>query len=385
MHVLISSIIDLEKTTYSRLHYFIEHLIKSGHNVTVVSIKDNWKHKDKRQRYELMDKINTIYITDKQYGAIRQKLSFPLKISQIIPEKILKSTDVHLCYNSLVLGYFVARRLRKYNVNTVYDLADDLPEMIATSPQIPPVARKIASIIGKQLLEKNLKLSSAVMITAKEFRKSMNISRFKHYIVPNGVNVNKFKPSQSTTKKFIVGYLGALREWVDLRPMLLAVKELKIDIKVLVVGGEEDLTKYRKFVAENNMQNYVEFTGNVPYYDVPKYVNKMDIATIPFKKTPVTDGTCPLKLLEYMAMKKPCICSRLNEIKSMVGNKVLYATKKSEWKKNILMLYKNSKLRNKLGRESRKFVEKNYDWAEIGKNMEKILVKYSKNKDFSRA
>ena len=385
MHVLISSIIDLEKTTYSRLHYFIEHLVNNGHNVTVVSIRDNWKHKDERQRYELMERINTIYLTNKQYGAIRQKLTAPFKLGKILPENVLKSVDVHLCYNSLILGYFIAGKLKKYNVKTVYDLADDLPEMIATSPQLPPVARQLGGIVGKLMLERNLKLASAVMITAKEFKRSMKISRFRHYVVPNGVNVKKFRPKKSQHKGFIVGYLGALREWVDLRPMLLAVKELNMDIKVLVVGGEEDLPKYRQFVKENQMEEFVKFTGNVPYYDVPKYVNKMDIATIPFKKTPVTDGTCPLKLVEYMAMKKPCICSRLNEIRSMVGNKVLYATSKNEWKKNILKLYKNKELRQRMGREGRKFVEKHYDWEKIGDRMEKILKTYSKNKGSSRA
>lgn len=378
MHVLISSIIDLEKTTYSRLHYFIEHLVNTGHEVTVISIRDNWKHKDQRQRYDLMDRINVIYLTEKQYGAIRQKLTVPFKLNRIIPEAILDTVDIHLCYNSLVLGYFIGKRLKKYGVKTVYDLADDLPEMIATSPQIPSVLRNIGGIVGKQMLEKNLKMSEAVMITAKEFRKSMNIARFRHFVVPNGVNVKKFKPKKVQHKGFIVGYLGALREWVDLRPMLLAVKELNTDIKVLVVGGEEDLPKYKKFVQENDMENLVEFTGNVPYRQVPKYVNKMDIATIPFKKTPVTDGTCPLKLVEYMAMKKPCICSRLNEIRSMVGNNVLYATTKEEWKKMIKKLYNDSDLRDRMGKEGRKHVEKYYDWEQIGDKMEGILEKYSR-------
>ncbi|MFW6014546.1 MAG: glycosyltransferase family 4 protein [Candidatus Nanoarchaeia archaeon] len=381
MRILISSIIDLEKTTYSRLHYFIEHLLNSGHEVTLVSLRDNWKHNEQRQKYELMDKINVIYLTDKRHGAIRQKLSVPFKLNKLIPENILKNMDVHLCYNSFILGYFISKKLKKFGVKTVYDLADDLPELVATNPQIPKVLRGFAGKFSKFMLERNLKHASIIMISAKEFKKSMKISRFRHEVVPNGVSVKKFTPKKVKHKGFIVGYLGALREWVDLRPMLLAVKELDKNIKILVVGGEEDLAKYKSFVKYHKMEDKVEFTGNVPYSEVPEYLNKMDVATIPFKKNSVTDGTCPLKLVEYMAMKKPCICSRLNEIKSMVGRRVMYASNKDEWKKGIQKLYNNPELRERMGKEGREFVEKHYDWEKIGVKMEKILKRNSKQQN----
>lgn len=382
MNILISSIIDLKKTSYSRLHYFIEHFIKSGHKVTVLSIKDNWKHKGLEQNQELTKQIKIKYITKKDYGAIRQKLSVPMIMDKLLPKEEMKQYDIHLSYSSLLLGYFVAKRAKKFGIDTIYDLADDLPEMISTSPHIPSYLKGIGGIVGKVMLEKNLKLAKVITITAKEFRKSMKISRFKHIVIPNGVNVKKFKPRKVSQKSFVIGYLGALREWVDLRPMLLAAKELSLEIKnlkVLVVGGEEDLPKYRKFVKKHDMEKLVTFTGNVPYDDVPKYVNKMDIATIPFKKNLVTDGTCPLKLLEYMAMKKACICSRLNEIKSMVGNKVLYADSVAEWKTSIKKLQNSPKLKERMGEAGRKHIEKNYDWNNLGEKMEKIIKKIGKN------
>ncbi len=379
MNILITSIIDLEKTSYSRLHHFIEHLLDKGHKITVVSIKDSWKHKGLKQNRELIKRIRLRYVTDKEIGLMLQKGLALFSMSRILKGIDLKKIDVHLSYNSLVLGYLVSNRLKRHKIKTVYDLADDLPDMIRTSPQLPGFLRPFAGHFSRNMLAKNLRNASMITISAKEFIESMSIKNHKHAYIPNGVDLKRFRPRKSRHKGIVVGYLGALREWVDLRPMLLAVKNLKgYRIKVLIVGGEEDLPQYREFVKQHKMERRVTFTGNVPYSQVPKYINEMDITTVPFKKNRVTDGTCPLKLLEYIACEKPAIVSRLNEVKSMLGKHVLYATSVKEWEKQICTLYHDAILRELLGRQGRQFVEKNFNWKRICQEMEDILVSNSR-------
>ncbi len=382
MHILVTSIIDLEKTSYSRLHHFIDYLLRKGHKITVLSIKDNWKHKGIKQNSELVKKIKIIHISNKG-SLIKQKIDAVVNIKKLIKKINLDDVDVHLSYNSMVLSYFIIKELNKKGVKTVYDLADDLPEMVATSPQIPFFLRGIAKAASRFFLYKDLSMSSIVTITAKEFESSMGIKKYNHVLLPNGVDIAKFSKTKKKEKGFVVGYLGALREWVDLRDMIRAAYELSKDshyrkIKVLVVGGEEDLPRYKKFVKENNI-SIVEFTGNVPYNKVKDYINKMDIATIPFKKNRVTDGTCPLKMLEYMACEKPVIATRLNEIRNMAGDNVLYADGIEEWKKQISLLYNDPVLRERMGKKGRE-IAKSYDWAKICRKMEKILYENSKLK-----
>jgi glycosyltransferase involved in cell wall biosynthesis len=227
------------------------------------------------------------------------------------------------------------------------------------------------------MLNSTLKLSTAVTYTAKEFEKTMDMKRYNSHLLPNGVDVKRFRPGTAKHKGIVVGYVGALREWVDLRPMLSAVKRLKdngMDISALVVGGEEDLQQYRDYARDENMSNIVTFTGNVPYKDVQGYVRKMDICTVPFRKNRVTDGTNPLKLLEYLAAEKPVVCSDLNEPRNMLGDKILYASNPLEWEMQIEVLAKDAKLRAKLGKAGRKAVLSDYDWANICKMMERILL-----------
>ena len=87
----------------------------------------------------------------------------------------------------------------------------------------------------------------------------------------------------------------------------------------------------------------------------------------------VTDGTCPLKLLEYIACEKPAIVSKLNETRRMLGKRVLYASTTKEWEKQISTLYHDAILRELLGRQGRQFVEKHFNWKKICQQMEDIL------------
>jgi glycosyltransferase involved in cell wall biosynthesis len=381
MHILITSIIDLEKTTYSRLHHFIEHFLSKGYKVTVVSIRDTWKHQGIRQNQDLIKRIKVHYLTDRRIGVLWQKGKAVFTVGRILrrihPEKV----DVHLAYNSLIMGYLFSRRLKAYGIRTVYDLADDLPDMLRTSPQIPSVLRPVAARFGKIMLNKNLRGAALVTFSAQEFLDSMHISDYPHHYLPNGVDLKRFRPLRDKHKGVVIGYVGALREWVDLTPMLSAVKNL-VDyrLKVLIVGGEEDLARYREFVKDQGMERMVTFTGNIPYSEVPKYINMMDITTVPFRKNRVTDGTCPLKLLEYLACEKPAIVSSLNETRRMLGNQVLYADTISEWGKQISTLYHDAILREKLGKEGRHFVEEHFNWKRICDDMELILVKNARPK-----
>ncbi len=382
MNILITSIIDLEKTSFSRLHHFIEHFLNNGHKVTVISLRDTWKHKGIKQNQALIRRIKVHYITDRELSPILQKGKAYFSINRLLRGIDLEKTDIHLAYNSLILSYLISKRLKKHGIKTIYDLADDMPDMLRNSTQIPAFLRLFAGYFGGMMLEKNLRMAELTTVSAKELIGSLGLEKHRHIYIPNGVDLKRFRPRQSRHKGIVIGYLGALREWVDLRPMLSAVKNLKgYKLKVMIVGGEEDLPRYQEYVKQNRMESIVTFTGNVPYGEVPQYINRMDITTVPFKKNRVTDGTCPLKLLEYLACEKPAVCSKLNEIRSMLGDRVLYASTQREWEKQISTLYHDQILRDMLGKQGRKYVEENFNWKRICEGMEDALDRCSKGQN----
>lgn len=373
MKILFTSIIDLKKSQHNRPHQFIKYLSKN-HEISVLSINDWWKgDQSDLSSYssdfdDTFENIDYHYLTERHISPIIQEFFFKKKLKELSKEDF----DVHLNYNCLVNGYKASKGFK-----TVFDMADDLPEMIAISPQIPNILRKFGRFYGKYYLKKDIKHADYVTLTDESLRNTYKIPDAKSKIVPNGVDTMNFKNDPNAKEElgldgFIVGYVGVLRGWVDLKPVFEALKNLNNEIKLLIVGSEGLFNENKILAKECDVADRVIFTGMVPYSEVPKYISAMDIGIIPFRSGEVSFNALPLKLFEYFACEKPVISSELGPIKSNFHDNVLFASNTKDYINKIQMLYENKDLRNKLGQQGRKISE-NYDWKNITLKLEQIL------------
>lgn len=379
MNILITSIIDLKKSQHNRPHQLIKYLSKN-HKITVLSINDWWKGgQENLEIYSkdfnaIFDEIDYNYLTDKKVSPILQELCPSKKIKEILK----KDFDVHLNYSTLISGYLASKR-----INTVYDIADDLSAMIRASPQIPFLLQPFGGYLGDIMIRKNIANSERVTVTTDELIQSCNIPDNKAEVVPNGVDINMFQNYGDTKEElglegFVIGYVGVLREWVDLKPVFAALKHLDNKITMVVVGREGDFEGNVNLAKKYGVADRVVFTGMVPYTQVPKYISAMDICLIPFMRGAISENALPLKLFEYMACEKPVITSEIPGIKNAVGNDVVYARNAKEYETKIYELYKNDKLRYDMGKKGRQLVEEKYNWETIVAKLEKILIKTAK-------
>lgn len=381
MNILITSIVDLNKAAPNRLHQFVKYLSKK-HDITVLSINDWWKDKQTDVKLysesfgDILQNIEIVYLTKRRISPYLQEAFSVMGFGKILNKG---DYDVHFNYGTLISGYFVAKKMKSVGVNTVYDIADNLPEMIRTSPQIPIVVRSMGGVIGNMMLRKNIQIAKKVTVVTNFLEELCDIPQNKFELVPNGVDTELFKKYPSSQlreelgmdQSFVIGYVGVLREWVDLEPVFVAVKKLNKNIKILIVGEEGLFKENVNLVKKYGIEDKVLFTGTVPYVEVPRYISCMDACLIPFSKNKVTEDPCPLKLFEYMACEKPVISSVFI---SAVQNKILYASNAEEYENRIVELYNNEDIRKKLGAEGRNFVKANYDWSKIALGLEKILV-----------
>jgi glycosyltransferase involved in cell wall biosynthesis len=373
MRILITSIVDLKKSQHNRPHHFLRYLSKK-HDITVLSINDWWKGKQdnlefySREFDDIFERIKNIYLTKNKINPILQEVLSKKKVKEVCKEGF----DVHLNYNTFYSGYEAAKR-----IPTAFDIADDLSAMIRKSPQITPLLRPLGGFLGDIIMQKNISKSKKISVTTDVLLKTYNIPQNKSILIPNGVNTKLFRNYKNAKNElglnnFIVGYVGVLREWVDLSPVFHALKKLK-DIKMLVVGSEGRYNENIELAKKIGVTNKVIFTGMVPYSQVPRYISAMDICLIPFKKDAISENALPLKLFEYMACEKPVISTELPVIKNVIGDKIFYVTKKSGYKEKIKDLYIDEKLRQEMGKNGSKFVIKNYNWEKIVKDLEDVL------------
>ncbi len=373
MKILVTSIVDLKKSQHNRPHQFVKYLSKN-HEVTVLSINDWWKGKQGDLNHyssdfdDIFEGVDFHYLTERKISPILQEVLFNKKNKELSKEKF----DVHLNYNCLVTGYKASK-----NFNTVFDLADDLPEMIATSPQIPNFLKSFGRNLGQFYLKKDIKHANYVTLTTQSLKEVYNVPDEKAEFIPNGVNTKLFKNYSNAKEElglcgFIIGYVGVLRSWVNFKPVFEALKFLDKDIKILIVGSEGNFQETKDLARKCGVKDRVIFTGMVPYSKVPKYISAMDVGIIPFVSNGVSHNALPIKLFEYFACEKPVISSSIHPIKVNFSKNILFASNCEDYVNKIKLLHENKELRSKLGKNGRKISE-NYTWKSISTKLEKTL------------
>lgn len=391
MKILVSSIIDLKNSAHnSRLHQFLKYL-SNDHDISVISINDCWKPKwdQTTENYnqsfkDLFEKLDFLYLTDKSISPVIQEVLSLATVGDILDRINISDYDVHFSYNGIFAGYKVIKSTHSHGISTVYDIADDLPAMIRTSPQIPFFIRTAGGRIGNVIMNKCIHASDKVTVTTESLCQTYGIPLEKREILPNGVDTELFsrcpcdhiKEKYDLEDSFVVGHVGVLREWLDLEPLFIAIRELasKINIKLLIVGGGVGYSKTIELAKKHGISDCTVFTGTIPYPNIPEYISCMNVGVIPFRQNNVSNNSLPLKLFEYMACGIPVVSTPVNDIQEKFGQIVQFASNAEDYAQKFMELYYDPALCRKLGSEGRCIVEDEYQWAAITKKLEHILT-----------
>lgn len=376
MKILFISIVDIKHSAPQRIHHFLRHL-SHKHDVTVICINDINK-KDKLSNdfkfgdsYNFFQNIKIIYITEKKINPIIQEMLAPLFLRGLD----LSSYDLIFNYNSLLSGLYISRRTK---VPVIFDIADDLPAMIEHSAYVARPLKPLGSYIGWQLMKKNIRHAKFITSTTRAFIDKFEIPEEKFIYLPNGVFTSLFKkiPSNFKTEQglinhFILGYVGVLREWVDLDPVFRCLKAIS-NTCLLIVGEEGNLQDTTKKIKDLGITDRVIFTGNVAHHQLPYLIQSMDVCLIPFRKNDISESAIPLKLFEYLACEKPVISSRIEGVIQTVGNRIFYADTPSEYTEIIEKLINGSQT-SEISTEIRDYIQENFDWDVLFEKLDHVI------------
>ena len=94
-----------------------------------------------------------------------------------------------------------------------------------------------------------------------------------------------------------------------------AFREADLEDALLVFAGEGELAGE---IREKGGPS-VRIMPPVPHRDVPSLLAACDFVVIPFLRTPVIDTSCPVKLLEALAMEKPIVATEVPPVRELLG------------------------------------------------------------------
>ncbi|HMN19556.1 MAG TPA: glycosyltransferase family 4 protein, partial [Candidatus Moranbacteria bacterium] len=170
--------------------------------------------------------------------------------------------------------------------------------------------------------------------------------------------------------------LGAMDDVIDsfiqISPQIPAAK-LFLAVRV---KNEKDARKKEEVVAklkENNMLEKVAFFDSGKY-DMGDIYNLADISLFPVANMHGKFDV-PLVVIEAMACQKPVIISDIEILKEFSNEHNSVQIQKGNTEqltRSIIELYNNREKRDLLGRNSRRYVEENFDINSVAKKYEEI-------------
>jgi glycosyltransferase involved in cell wall biosynthesis len=292
--------------------------------------------------------IKKMYFSVKSWGYIR-------RITRT--EKI----DLVYVYNLPQFMYLFGKP-----TNFVFDLADDLLGMLKT--ELSVTERHPLYRMSKFCLEWMMKKSDLVICISGPLFETI---RHPHkYLIPNGSRATHTFAESGSEKKSerttpTVGYVGAFEYSMALDQAVEAAAKLP-DIEFVLIGAGREFPRIRQKVADLGLRN-VTLTGALPHGEAMEIVSRMDICLNLFHKTDVSHAVSPLKLFEYLSLRRPVISTRLQEVERINDDFLYFADTVDELVGQIRYILEHREEAQQKADRGHDITVRDFSWSTIAK------------------
>ena len=173
-----------------------------------------------------------------------------------------------------------------------------------------------------------------------------------------------------------MGWIYEIAGMKELARHLGEYKEKYPNYKILVVGDGDAYEEMCEIRDEYDMADQLIMTGKQPFEKIPEFLASADFCLLPAHiDEPIMQDIVPIKIYEYLAMKKVVIASELPGLSKEFGygNGIEYiqdATEVLETAKNII----DNKKYDEITGNAREYVKSN-DWEAITDKFEESMKK----------
>lgn len=225
---------------------------------------------------------------------------------------------VYKPYHVDILRFFKHKKL-------VFDIADDLSVLYGRNGN---EYRYLEKYTKSLVLKSNMVLVTAYTLFEKYKKYSKNI-----HLVPNGYDENLFSDIKNISdipteiediEPPVIGFVGTLWSYYDYN-LLRYIIEKNSDKSFVFVGpcSKSIRRTWEEIIKYNN----VIWLRSRKREEIPAIINKFDVCINPFKVDEVSKSVSPLKVFEYLAMKKPVVSVRMESLKRERISKLIYFAK----------------------------------------------------------
>lgn len=273
--------------------------------------------------------------------------------------------------------------INRPNIKTIFEV--NALTSIELPLRFPLLTPKLLSELKE--IEKTCLNSCDAIVTPSYVTKDFIISEYgivgeKITVIPNGANLpTKFTRVENLPRNYIL-YFGALQPWQGLDILLKTFKYLQDypDLKLVICSSvKEKATKdYQKLVEHLGLKDKVLFLYELEKENLQYVISqaKASVAPLKFGDRNVTQGCCPIKIIETIASKIPLIVADLPVTRELVNDDqawFFYPEDCLDLSRCIRFVLDNPEVAEKKAEKAFDHFEQNLTWE---KHNEKLSLVY---------
>ena len=291
-------------------------------------------------------------------------------------------------YRNIWDGLAIAQNKKQYGYKTLFEV-NGLPS-IELKYHYPGLDQGLLAKIKEQEAA-TLHLSDVITCPSnvtRDYLASLGLNPRLISVIPNGVSPSDFSASPLPPREGRVPsllYIGTLADWQGLEVVIKALPKIleKKTVQLRIVGRGR--SRQRKFLSKQirklGVEGSVIVQPAIPHHEVPSLIAESDICIAPLglNDRNVTQGACPIKVLEYMASSRPLIASNLPIVRELVREDVdglLFSPNDpDDLARKVVMLLEDYELSKRLADSATERALTKFTWHESQKKLLKIYVK----------
>ena len=378
-------VVPSPKGASTHITYFVKGLVEAGHDVQLITAGDpNLPAEDTYHGARLKRVIS------QETNFLRRAMSFSEAVTGHLADGH-GYTVAH--FRSIWSGYPLVQAREQHSYRTLFEV-NGLPS-IELKYHYP--ALKGAPVLNKIKHQEVATLHLADHIicpsrVTREYIISLGIPPERVTVIPNGVDTARFSPCPAPLDEVpLLLYIGTLAGWQGLDTLLeampLVLAEHPARLRIVGKGRKAQRKALQKRIRKMGLAEWISLEGSVSHHTIPQMINQahLGLAPLSFNDRNVTQGCCPIKVLEYLACGKPLVAANLPVVRELVcdGQEVLLFTPDdpADLARCILALLNNPPLAERLAEAGCQRVRREFTW-EIAQ--QKLLDVYKKLLEMER-
>ena len=291
-------------------------------------------------------------------------------------------------YRNIWDGLAVAQNKRRFGYKTLFEV-NGLPS-IELKYHYPGIDSNLLAKIKEQEIA-TLHLSDAIICPShvtRDYIASLGLDRKRVTVIPNGVSPSDFSSSPLPVREDrvpILLYIGTLADWQGLDVVIKALPSIleKQPVQLRVVGRGR--SRQRKLLAKQirklGVEENVSIQPAIPHHEIPTVISESDICLAPLglNDRNVTQGACPIKVLEYMASSRPLVASNMPIVRELVRedlDALLFSPNDPEdLARQVLTLLQDYNLSKRLADSATERALTKFTWHAAQKKLVKVYEK----------